>query len=121
MSEKKTKLIQSSRGSVFSVFAEEELKQKHSKMMHGGFVLRSGNTGDNKHLIEYSLKLDSNPEFTAGDMHSRECFVVLEDGADQEAVAETIRTMPGYFAPYKTTVNFVSQEELDEKFKTVHT
>lgn len=46
---------------------EEELKEKHSKMPHGGFVIRSGETGceGNKHVIEYSLKLDSNPEFTA--------------------------------------------------------
>ena len=42
---------------------EEELKEKHSKMPHGGFVIRSGETGTdgNKHVIEYSLKLDSNP------------------------------------------------------------
>jgi diaminopimelate dehydrogenase len=45
---------------------EEELKANHSKMPHGGFVIRSGETGEgNKHIIEYSLKLDSNPEFTA--------------------------------------------------------
>lgn len=46
---------------------EEELKAKHSRMPHGGFVIRSGETGaeNNKHVIEYSLKLDSNPEFTA--------------------------------------------------------
>lgn len=46
---------------------EEELKEKHSKMPHGGFVIRSGETGTdgNKHVIEYSLTLDSNPEFTA--------------------------------------------------------
>lgn len=45
---------------------EEELKQKHSKMSHGGFVIHSGETGEgNKQIIEYSLKLDSNPEFTA--------------------------------------------------------
>ena len=46
---------------------EEELKEKHSKMPHGGFVIRTGETGSegNKHVIEYSLKLDSNPEFTA--------------------------------------------------------
>ena len=44
---------------------EEELKANHSKMPHGGFVIRSGETGEgNKHIIEYSLKLDSNPEFT---------------------------------------------------------
>ena len=46
---------------------EEELKENHSKMPHGGFVIRSGKTGTeaNNHIIEYSLKLDSNPEFTA--------------------------------------------------------
>lgn len=45
---------------------EEELKEKHSKMPHGGFVIRSGETGEgNQHIIEYSLKLDSNPQFTA--------------------------------------------------------
>lgn len=45
--------------------SEEELKEKHSKLSHGGFVFRSGNTcEENSHLIEFSLKLDSNPEFT---------------------------------------------------------
>lgn len=45
---------------------EEELKNNHSKMPHGGFVIHSGETGEgNKQIIEYSLKLDSNPEFTA--------------------------------------------------------
>lgn len=48
--------------------SEEELTREHSGIPHGGFVLRSGKTGwenENNHLIEYSLKLDSNPEFTA--------------------------------------------------------
>ena len=48
--------------------SQEELERDHSGIPHGGFVLRSGVTGwnkENKHLIEYSLKLDSNPEFTA--------------------------------------------------------
>ena len=45
---------------------EEELKQNHCKLPHGGFVIHSGETGDgNKQIIEYSLKLDSNPEFTS--------------------------------------------------------
>ena len=50
--------------------SEEELKRDHSKMPHGGFVIRTGETGEegNKHVIEYSLKLDSNPEFTASDL-----------------------------------------------------
>ena len=48
--------------------SEEELKANHSGIPHGGFVIRSGKTGwnlEHNHLIEYSLKLDSNPEFTA--------------------------------------------------------
>lgn len=48
--------------------SQEELDKNHSGIPHGGFVIRSGNTGlngENRHIIEYSLKLDSNPEFTA--------------------------------------------------------
>lgn len=48
--------------------SEEELKANHSGIPHGGFVFRSGITGwngEHKHIIEYSLKLDSNPEFTS--------------------------------------------------------
>ena len=48
--------------------SEEELKRDHSGIPHGGFVFRSGKTGWNKehnHIVEYSLKLDSNPEFTS--------------------------------------------------------
>ena len=46
----------------------EELRRDHSGIPHGGFVIRSGKTGlnsEHNHIIEYSLKLDSNPEFTA--------------------------------------------------------
>lgn len=46
--------------------SEEQLKEEHSGMPHGGFVIRSGETGEkSKQLMEFSLKLDSNPEFTA--------------------------------------------------------
>ena len=48
--------------------SQEELIREHGGIPHGGFVIRSGRTGENgenKHIIEYSLKLDSNPEFTA--------------------------------------------------------
>ena len=47
--------------------SEDEFKATHNKMPHGGFVIRTGETGiaGNKHVIEYSLQLDSNPEFTA--------------------------------------------------------
>ena len=47
---------------------EEEFKKNHSGLAHGGFVIRSGKTGENKqhdHIVEFSLKLDSNPEFTS--------------------------------------------------------
>ena len=48
--------------------SEEELSKNHSGIPHGGFVIRTGKTGENNqnnHIIEYSLKIDSNPEFTA--------------------------------------------------------
>ena len=46
--------------------SKEELDKNHSGIPHGGFVLRSGKTSDDvSHIIEYSLKLDSNPEFTS--------------------------------------------------------
>lgn len=51
---------------VVHFISEEELKANHGNMPHGGFVIRSGNTGDNhKHVLELSIKLDSNPEFTS--------------------------------------------------------
>lgn len=51
---------------VVHFISEEELKANHSKMSHGGFVIHSAETGNgNKQIMEYSLKLDSNPEFTA--------------------------------------------------------
>ena len=46
--------------------SQEELEKNHSGMPHGGFVIRSGETESGKrHVIEYSLKLESNPEFTS--------------------------------------------------------
>ncbi len=53
-----------------------------------------------------------NPDLTARQMHTRECYVVLEDGADPKKVEEAIRTMPDYFSDYDTTVHFISEEEL---------
>ncbi len=52
------------------------------------------------------------PTLTTRQKHTRECFVVLEEGADAEKVREAIVTMPDYFADYDTTVNFVSEETL---------
>ncbi len=63
---------------------EEEMKKEHSSMPHGGFVIRSGETGTegNKHIIEYSLKLDSNPEFTASVLvcYARAAYRLAEAG-----------------------------------------
>ena len=63
---------------------EEELKANHSKMPHGGFVIRTGETGrgGNKHVIEYSLKLDSNPEFTSSVLvaYARAAYRLAQNG-----------------------------------------
>ncbi len=56
--------------------------------------------------------------FTAQQMHTRECFVVLAPGADPELVEKEIVTMPNYFAGYKTTVHFISQEEFDRNHRS---
>lgn len=56
------------------------------------------------------------PELTTRDKHTRECFVVLEQGADPDSVEKEIKTMPNYFAEYDTTVHFISEEE----FKANH-
>ncbi|MDO4806542.1 MAG: diaminopimelate dehydrogenase [Coriobacteriales bacterium] len=55
----------------------------------------------------------SNPELTTRQKHTRECFVVAEEGADLAAIEKAIVTMPNYFADYDTTVTFISQEELN--------
>ena len=59
-----------------------------------------------------AVRSGSNPELTTRQKHLRECFVVLEEGADAAKVEETIKNMPNYFADYDTTVHFISEEEL---------
>jgi diaminopimelate dehydrogenase len=54
----------------------------------------------------------SGKDLTAREKHTRLCFVVAEEGADKDKIAEEIRTMPNYFEPYDTTVNFITEEEL---------
>ena len=60
-----------------------------------------------------SVRRGEDPELTTREKHTRECFVVAEEGADLKAIEEAIITMPNYFADYDTTVHFISQEELD--------
>ena len=70
---------------------------------------------------QYTIPMDSaleavragkNPELTPRQKHTRECFVVLEKGADGARVEQEIKTMPNYFADYDTTVHFISAEEM---------
>ena len=76
--------------------SEEELKKNHSGMPHGGFVIRSGNTGLDKgttQIVEYSLKLESNPEFTASVLlaYARAAYKLHEKG---ETGARTVLDIP---------------------------
>lgn len=62
-----------------------------------------------------SVRNGETPELAVRDKHTRECFVVLEDGADPAQVEREIKTMPHYFDEYDTTVHFISEEEFNEK------
>ena len=65
--------------------------------------------------VESSLEAvrnGENPQLTTREKHTRECFVVLEEGADLARIEEEIKTMPNYFDEYDTTVHFISEEEL---------
>lgn len=66
-----------------------------------------------------SVRRGENPELTTRQKHTRECFVVAEEGADLDRIANEIKTMPNYFADYDTTVHFISQEELDREHKGI--
>lgn len=53
-----------------------------------------------------------NPELSTRQKHTRECFVVAQEGADTAAIEHEIKTMPNYFADYDTTVHFITEEEM---------
>lgn len=59
-----------------------------------------------------AVRAGKNPALTTRQKHTRECFVVLEEGADAARVEQEIKNMPNYFADYDTTVHFISEEEL---------
>ena len=74
-----------------------------------------------KNGIQYTIPIEDalkkvrageNPCLTAGEKHLRECFVAIEEGADKNKIEQEIVNMPNYFAPYKTIVHFVSDEEV---------
>ena len=59
-----------------------------------------------------AVRSGAQPELTTRTMHTRECFVVLEEGADAARIEREIKEMPNYFSDYDTTVHFISLEEL---------
>lgn len=59
-----------------------------------------------------SVRNGENPELTTRQKHTRECYVVVEEGADKARIENEIKTMPNYFSDYDTTVNFITLEEL---------
>ncbi len=65
------------------------------------------------------VRAGENPELTTREKHTRECFVVAEDGADKERIENEIKTMPNYFADYDTTVTFISMEALQRDHKGI--
>lgn len=66
-----------------------------------------------KNEVIEKLKAGKKMNLTTRDKHLRECFVVLAEGADEQAIKEEIVTMPNYFAEYDTIVHFISAEELE--------
>ncbi|MDD2978526.1 MAG: diaminopimelate dehydrogenase [Hespellia sp.] len=85
---------------------------------HSDAIRRIDGVKDGK---QYTIPVESaleavrngeNPELTTRQKHTRECFVVAEEGADQARIEEEIKTMPNYFSDYDTTVHFISEEEL---------
>ena len=65
------------------------------------------------------VRSGENPELTTRQKHTRECYVVAEDGADLARIENEIKTMPNYFADYDTTVTFISKEELEKNHKGI--
>lgn len=59
-----------------------------------------------------AVRSGSNPQLTTRQKHTRYCYVVTKEGADKAAIEQTIKAMPGYFADYDTTVEFISAEEM---------
>ena len=66
-----------------------------------------------------AVRSGKTPELSTREKHTRECYVVVEEGADKARIEKEIKEMPNYFADYDTTVNFISQEELNAKHKGI--
>lgn len=103
-----------------NTFWGKGVSQGHSDALRriAGVADATQYTIPNNEVIE-KLKAGEKLELTTRDKHFRECFVVLEEGVDAEAIKEEIVTMPNYFSDYDTEVNFVSQEELNRDHKAM--
>jgi diaminopimelate dehydrogenase len=82
--------------------SQDELNEKHGGIPHGGFVIRSGKTGfnsENTHIIEYSLKLDSNPEFTSSVIvaYARAAYRMNKEG--MKGCKTVFDVAPAYLSP----------------------
>lgn len=87
---------------------------------HSDAIRRISGVADAKQYtipVEASLTAVRNgetPDLSTREKHTRECFVVAEDGADVSRIEQEIKEMPNYFADYDTTVHFITQKELKE-------
>ncbi len=77
-----------------------------------------------KDAVQYTIPVEDaiervrqgdNPQLSTRDKHLRDCYVVSEDGADQDKIAESIKSMPNYFADYDTKVTFITEAELKQE------
>ena len=87
-----------------SFVSKEELQRDHAGIPHGGFVIRCGKTGadlQNRHIIEYSLKLDSNPEFTSSVLvaYARAAYRMSKEG---QRGCKTVLDVPPAYLSIKT-------------------
>lgn len=103
-----------------NTFWGKGVSQGHSDALRriNGVADATQYTIPNEAVIQ-QLRAGKKPKLTTRDKHFRECFVVLEAGADEKKVRQTIVTMPDYFVDYDTEVHFISQEELNQNHKAM--
>ena len=107
-----------------SAYISREEHDGIGNLLQYSFVKKNKDTCKRKHVknakqytVPVQAALDAarsgqNPELTTRQKHTRECFVVAEDGADLKQIEKEIVTMPNYFDEYDTTVHFITEEEL---------
>ena len=81
-----------------------------------------------KNAVQYTIPIDTaiqsvraglDPELPTSEKHLRECYVVLEEGANKELIESEIKNMPNYFNEYETTVHFITEDELKQNHSTM--